>query len=223
MTKYLTTLLTIILISTLTANAQKGYDEGIVFLKPIFYLNNIDIEYNSGNSGNFTTRPTISNSINILYTRVTKHKLLLSSGFGVGERHYYLNPTQGEIVNARIFYLNWDLNIGYRFTDKEKIKQEIRVGNLTNTALGEARVSTRQFNANGTLGRSLEGNGTTMIQYLQWNIRLRDKLMLGIQVERKLLDNKQEINYVEYGMNRNGIDIYNSSQTGAAIIVGVVF
>lgn len=223
MTKYLLTLYIIILMSTLTANGQKGYNEGTVFLKPIFYLNNIDIKYTSGNTQSFYTRSTISNSLNVQYTRITKDKILLSSGFGLGERHYYLNSTQGQIANARIFYLNWDLNIGYRFTDKEKIKLEIRAGNLTNTALGEVRLSARQFNSNGTLGRNGEGNGTTMIQYLQWNIRLHNKVMLGLQVERKLLDSKQEINYVAYSMNRNGIDVYNSSQTGVAIMVGLVF
>jgi hypothetical protein len=102
------------------------------------------------------------------------------------------------------------------------MKQDIRIGNLTHTALGEISISNRQAYSRGTLGRSREGNGTSMIQYARWSIQLNNVIVLGLQVEHKFFTGQQKINYVEYYMNTTGRDIYNCSQSGAAIIAGFV-
>lgn len=221
MTRPVLTLLSFIVLLSHKTSAKTGYDEGTLFLKPIVYFNAMDIKQHDPKLVGLYARNTISNSINGLYTRVTKYNMVISSGFGVGERYYYLSTPLGEEVNTRIFYLNWDANIGYRFLDKAKMKQDIRIGNLTNTALGE-RVSGAGTSMKGTLGRNKEGNGTTMIQYAHWNTQINERIILGLQLEHRFMMGKQKINYVESSWHNGGRDIYDSSQTGAALIVGLL-
>lgn len=220
MTRSIFTLLLFSILLSHKTSAKTGYDEGSLFLKPIVYFNAMDIQQHDPNLVGLYARNTVSNSLNGLYTRVTKYGMIISSGFGAGERYYYLSTPLGEEVNTRVFYFNWDLNMGYRFMDKPKMKHDIRIGNLTNTALGERSGS--GTSVRGTLGRSKDGNGTTMIQYAHWNTQINERIIIGLQVEHRFFMGKQKINYIESSYYKTGRDIYNSSQTGAALIVGLV-
>jgi hypothetical protein len=220
MTRLLIFLFLLIALFPYKISAKEGYDEGILFLKPIVYFNSMDIKYHDPNLVGLYSRNTVSNSINGLYTRTTRYGMLISSGFGFGERYYYLSTPLGEVMNARIFYLNWDFNMGYRFVDKAKMKQDIRLGNLVNTALGETGIQNQSL-ARGRFGRNKEGNGSTMIQYAQWNTLLNNFIFLGLRVEHRFLMGKQQINYAESSAYQNGRDIYYSSQTGLALVAGI--
>lgn len=222
MTKALITLLLPLIVLGYTSAAKEGYDQSFLFLKPILYFNDMDIKHHDPNLVGLYARNTVSNSINGQYTRTTKYGMLISSGFGFGERYYYVSSPLGEVANARIFYLNWDINIGYRFLDKARSKQDIRVGNLTNTGLTERESGRSNTLGRGTLGRNKEGNGTTMIQYAQWNTQINDIILVGLQVEHRFLMGKQKINYIESSYYKSGRDIYHSSQTGLALILGLV-
>ena len=234
-------IISLLLITNLCYAQKKG--EFNMSLRAGMLLNENDVAVTSGDNKFLDAKNTFSTSLGLGYTKAIKNKYLLCAGIILGVEDYVVSE------NSELkFFTQIDLGIGYRFNVSSKFRPEIRLGNLVHL-MGSQTGFGRDFHYDegarprkaGPLKTKIYGyyGGTGGINaehvnyaYIGNDFSLdsagRQRLRLGIQLQRQFIVNKYPSNFVSVEHYTRTGEIYEANEfigkhTAILLVLGVIF